>query len=144
MGRRSDCRRPGLIAVRDPVYQLLNDLAVERMRQEEVEGFTPEHDDGQVMAELARMAASYILMAASQSIPEHLPIRQVLHHCAQLMWPVVDMAIKPHSPRRALVIAGALIMAEIERIDRRDGRQTPLDKQISEYERTREALKVRG
>jgi hypothetical protein len=131
--------------MRDPVYQLLNDIAVERMRQEEEEGFTLDHDDGQTMAELGRMAASYLLSAASQSIPEHLPIRQLMYHRAQLIWPTVDVG-RPtaHPPRRALVIAGALILAELERLDRRDGRQTPLDKQISDYERKREAIRVRG
>jgi hypothetical protein len=114
--------------MRDHTYQILNDLYAERMRQEATEGFGPEHDDGLVMAELGRMAASYILFAASESVPGHLPIRQVLSHRATLVWPVVDGEIKPHPPRRALVIAAALIMAEIERIDRRDGYQSPSDR----------------
>jgi hypothetical protein len=132
--------------MRDPVYQLLNDLAVERIRQEEVEGFTPEHDEKHDFGELARAAAGYALMAAARSIPDSVAmVGEILRDRANKVYPTAILGeMKRHPPRRALVIAGALIMAEIERIDRRDGRQTPTERQLSDYKRRREALKVRG
>jgi len=129
--------------MRDHTYDILCALYAERMRQEAAEGHSPEGDDGQVMAELGRMAASYILSAASDSVPGHLPIRQVLRHRADLVWPAAGGVIKPHPPRRALVIAGALTMAEIERLDRRDGYQGPLDRTEAgarRFDRVRDAL----
>lgn len=122
--------------MRDPVFQLMTELAAERTRQEEEEGFSPEHDDAHDMGELARAAAAYALSAGADAMPPRLPHRAITASRAVLVapWP-----LKVHDARRALVIAGALILAELERIDRRDGRQTPLERQLSDYERTRQA-----
>jgi len=126
--------------MRDHTYQILNDIYAERIRQEEAEGFTSEGDDGEVMAELGRMAAAYLLSAASQSVPGHLPVRQVLYHRAQLVWPVVDGSFKPHPARRALVIAGALTMSEIERWDRANGFLYPIERQDRRFSQSRAAV----
>ncbi len=115
--------------MRDPVFQLLNDLAVERTRQEEVEGFTLEHDDTHDFGELARAAAGYALAAAAQSVPANMTMHALCRERAKKVYPSAALGpMKDHPPRQAYIIACALLMAEIERIDRRDGRQTPLDR----------------
>ena len=81
------------------------DVAAERRRQVEAEGWTPEHDDEHVVGELATAGASYALVAVGYGL---LALRT-------WPWPA---GLKPTTPRRDLVKAGALILAEIERLDR--------------------------
>ncbi len=80
------------------------DVLAERRRQVEAEGWTPEHDDAHVKSELAQAAASYALAGIRFELP----------------WPSSwDFKwYKPATRRRNLVKAGALILAEIERLDR--------------------------
>ncbi|MDT6960150.1 hypothetical protein QTN24_01450 [Cupriavidus sp. SZY C1] len=82
-----------------------HDVLTERRRQVEGEGWTPEHDDAHEGGELADAAAALVLEACDYRLA-------ALQH-----WPWAD-AIKDASPRRNLVKAGALILAEIERLDR--------------------------
>ncbi|MGP1950539.1 ead/Ea22-like family protein [Citrobacter freundii] len=85
------------------------DVISERQRQQSVEGWTPEHDDAYQNSELADAAACYAIHAHNQgfSTPAHWPWRPE-------WW-------KQSGARRDLVKAGALILAEIERIDRAAG-----------------------
>lgn len=69
------------------------DVLAERRRQVEAEGWTPEHDDRTPMGELAYAGEAYIGAFRSQ----------------------VDLR-----PRELLVKAVALILAEIERLDRQE------------------------
>jgi NTP pyrophosphatase (non-canonical NTP hydrolase) len=89
----------------------LADIATERQRQREVEGWTPAHDDGHDTGEMAGAAACYAL-----STIKHWAKDQVI----KLIWPWADEWWKPKDARRNLVKAGALIVAEIERLDRLD------------------------
>lgn len=84
----------------------LDDIAAERKRQIEVEGWTAEHDDEHTECELAMAAAAYCEHAVNQdgNIPG--------------FWPWLEKWWKPKDARRDLVKAGALIVAEIERRDR--------------------------
>ncbi|WP_204769019.1 ead/Ea22-like family protein [Escherichia coli] len=84
----------------------LLDVISERQRQRAVEGWTSEHDDAYQNSELADAAACYAINAHNQglSTPAH--------------WPWAPDWWKQSGPRRDLVKAGALILAEIERIDR--------------------------
>lgn len=84
----------------------LNDIAAERRRQIEVEGYTPTRDDAYRPGTLAQAAAAYAY-AASGSGRDH-----------GRLWPWPLHTWKPSDARRMLVKAGALIMAEVERIDR--------------------------
>lgn len=84
------------------------DVLAERRRQVVAEGWTPEHDDAHEGGELADAAAALILEAGDYRLA-------ALQH-----WPWAD-AIKDAPPRRNLVKAGALILAEIERLDRAAG-----------------------
>ncbi|MDB5584836.1 MAG: hypothetical protein JWR80_10012 [Bradyrhizobium sp.] len=83
----------------DAAYEVL----AERERQFSREGWTPGHDDSHDQCEMAHAAASYALGNT-------------------LYWPWDMKWWKPADPRRNLIRAGALIIAEIERIDRRVAR----------------------
>jgi len=85
------------------------DVLVERRRQIEAEGWTPEHDDEHDNGEMADAAACYAACSETHSAKGHPP----------LSWPWSPDWWKPSAdPRRNLVKAGALILAEIERLDR--------------------------
>jgi hypothetical protein len=83
----------------------------ERQRQIEVEGWTPEHDDEHSRRELQFAAVSYVLYAANYDDP--LP----------RIWPWERKWWKPSDGHiRNLVKAGALIAAEIDRLQRKESR----------------------
>lgn len=93
-----------------PPTLALADVVAERVRQQTVEGWTPEHDDQHSNGELARAAACYALFGSG------LPWQHSRH-----FWPWAAEWWKPSGSRRDLVKAGALILAAIERLDRADG-----------------------
>lgn len=84
-------------------------IARERQRQIEVEGLTLEHDRGHKHGELARAAALYALP------PQ---IRVEIISVFWLLWPFGYQWWKPTPDNRIreLVKAGALIAAEIDRL----------------------------
>ena len=84
----------------------LNDVAQERFRQIYIMGLTFEHDDAYVNDELCRAAAAYALAGDHPSGP------------VPASWPWHGSYWIPTDHRANLVKAGALILAEIERIDR--------------------------
>lgn len=96
--------------------EAIADVAAERRRQIEVEGWTPEHDDEHEHAEMACAAACYALAAtpADEAIYIHGRWKDI----CDLFWPWSSDWWKPKDRRRDLVRAGALIVAEIERLDR--------------------------
>lgn len=89
------------------------DVIAERQRQVSAEGWSPEHDDEHSLGELARAAACYAYEATRT---EHQ--RSLDDGFAPPMWPWAERWWKPTDRRRDLVKAGALIIAEIERLDR--------------------------
>lgn len=88
------------------------DVLAERQRQINVEGWTPEDDDRYENGDLANAAACYAVHAAEEGAPTD---------AAPSAWPWDAKWWKPSTPRRDLVKAGALILAEIERLDRAEG-----------------------
>lgn len=83
-------------------------VLLERMRQIEVEDFTIEHDDAHGVGELSDAAACYALNAGrrrQKSVPA--------------LWPWSLAWWKPRSRQRDLERAAALIIAELERLDRK-------------------------
>lgn len=100
-----------------PISQAALDVLTERQRQISAEGWTPEHDDEHNKGELAVAAALYATRG---------------YTCASVWvtagsgrtWGAAEMLegvqkwIKPCTTRRALVKSGALILAELERLDR--------------------------
>jgi hypothetical protein len=91
------------------------DVLAERQRQIEREGRTPEHDDAHNGEEIALAAVCYLLCYAKPQ-PEWLPYGG--DKKPPRWWPWDEADWKPKGPRRDLVRAGALILAELERLDR--------------------------
>lgn len=98
---------------------VIEEIAAERKRQIEVEGWTPEHDDRRGDGSLARAAAAYA--HASTKIHPHQARQSTV---ISKLWPFDWLWFKPKNSRRNLVIAGALIVAEIERLDRAAAKET--------------------
>ena len=88
----------------DAMNSAAMDVLAERRRQIDAEGWTPEHDDHHLPNELALAAASYVCADEGDAPPA--------------IWPWDWSWWKPKDRRRNLVKAGALILAEIERLDR--------------------------
>jgi hypothetical protein len=103
-------------------------IAAERQRQIDAEGWTPEHDDGHTLGQLAAAGASYALLNTRWRDSKILGSELVRH----ILWPWDAEWFKPtqypdppytpnvHLDRhlRDLVKAGALIAAEIDRLER--------------------------
>ncbi|EHF8059020.1 hypothetical protein J3N71_004450 [Salmonella enterica subsp. enterica serovar Oranienburg] len=79
------------------------DVLAERQRQINVKGWTAEHDDTYIGCELAAAAISYIEPMEAENY-----------------WPADwhDSSFRPSDYRRNLVRAAALLLAELERLDR--------------------------
>ncbi len=91
------------------------DVLAERRRQVEKEGWSTEHDEEHDAGVLAAGAAAYALNAVDQLHPLSQGANA---HKQPACWPWAHAYWKPGVPRRDLVKAGALILAEIERWDR--------------------------
>lgn len=87
-------------------------IAVERRRQIEVEGWTPEHDEQHERGELA-MAAAYYVLLDTKAI-EDAPRAAIPSWIWPKEWSLAWR--KPSTRIRNLEKAGALIAAEIDRI----------------------------
>ncbi|HGW8793675.1 TPA: hypothetical protein ACNRRT_005560 [Pseudomonas aeruginosa] len=94
------------------VPQAWLDVQVERRRQVEAEGWTPEHDDEHSHGQMARAAACYALAGSSA------PNDGTAALLVSLAWPWDEQWWKPSTARRDMVKACALALAEIERLDR--------------------------
>lgn len=90
------------------------DVLAERQRQISQEGWTPEHDDTHVDGELAQAAACYAL---PPEVMRWLNLNDIT------LWPFSPDWWKPSDERQNLIKAGALILAEIERLDRADAKK---------------------
>lgn len=86
------------------------DVLAERARQISAEGWTTENDDLYAGGEMAAAAACY----AITGVRRQSKVQTILY----MLWPWSWKWWKPSEPRRNLVKAGALILAEIERLDR--------------------------
>lgn len=114
----------------------LEDVVNERLRQVHEEGWTPEHDDQHGDGSLALAAACYAMFAsvsdrarAMTDLPASLTAtgHKLTGWAAWLeIWPWDRRWWKPKDRRRDLVRAAALIIAEIERLDRRHDRDRPV------------------
>lgn len=92
------------------------DVLAERRRQVETEGWTPERDDMHGDGQMAVAAGYYALSCG-------YPYERDIGHGGRTpaYWPWAPSWWKPKDKRSNLVKAGALILAEIERIDRAAG-----------------------
>lgn len=110
--------RETLAATGTPTATAITDIATERERQKTGEGWTEAHDDAHQRGELASGAVTY---AATHLCRVHFKPERVQAEIIETManhWPWDEEHFKPTTSRRDLVKAGALIVAEIERIDR--------------------------
>jgi hypothetical protein len=87
----------------------IDDIAAERKRQIDAEGWSPDHDDEHDWSEMLDAAICYTVVARRGSY---------LQEIVRRLWPWDWSWWKPTDRRRSLVKAGALIVAEIERLDR--------------------------
>lgn len=94
-------------------------IAEERIRQIEVEGYTIESDDTHDKGQLAKAAAAYSL---AEDYRKHAP-QEIVKKEPPFFWPWTDQSWKPTSEDRVkeLIKAGALIAAEIDRLQRTQG-----------------------
>jgi len=88
---------------------VIDEIAAERRRQVEAEGCTPAHDDQHRNGEMAAAAACYALPG--------IPLRDRIANVPKA-WPWSREWWKPKDRRRDLIRAAALLVAEIERLDR--------------------------
>lgn len=103
----------------------LEDIAAERIRQIEKEGWTAAHDDDHSTGEMALAAATYAYAATLSRTEVDFHKRRLGQGFARgllstigQLWPWDSEWFKPGNKRRMLVKAGALIVAEIDRLDR--------------------------
>jgi hypothetical protein len=105
--------------------EAINSVILERQRQINEEGWTPGHDDSHTAGELARAAAAYAWFASfSDDARAEMKMEPKRGYINILwwMWPKSwsERWWKPKDRRRDLVRAAALLIAEIERLDRRE------------------------
>jgi len=100
-------------------------IAAERKRQIESEGWTPEHDDEHADGSLVDAAVSYAGHAKAGTVLNAPLDMYRIAPVTVVAWPESWCTSwwKPKNPRRDLVRAGALIAAEIDRLDRLEARQ---------------------
>ena len=101
----------------------MSKIAAERQRQIEAEGFDSERDDGYVMGALAVAAACYALhRVRDDARDDYFEVNgdTGIYKRVPWIWPWTSGWWKPTTRRRNLIKAGALIVAEIERLDRAD------------------------
>lgn len=103
----AEVRAQGVKSLSNAVQSVI----AERQRHQSVDGWTPEHDDEHCNGELAMAAVCYINETGTVNRNGGKPWG----------WPWDASWWKPNARRRNLVKAGALILAEIERIDRAAG-----------------------
>lgn len=126
-----DCRTTAKALREQVLTSAAFDVLRERERQVSVEGWTPEHDDEHAGGQMALAAVCYAMptdrlkmcvkyneIDNGRSAGEYNPF--MARYMVPTLWPDSWHAMywKPTDRRRDLVKAAALILAEIERIDR--------------------------
>ena len=106
---------------------VIDEIAAERRRQIEQEGWSAEHDDEHDNGELSRAASCYAWVASAYIDHRHLDCIQDELLQVPAEWPPDwhPKWWKPTMARRDLIKAAALIVAEIERLDRAAARGLP-------------------
>jgi hypothetical protein len=91
--------------------KILTQIEVERLRQITAEGYRSEHDSGHQCGELAVAAAAYIGSAIRGNTLAD-------HDDADVLIAMSPWSIRFKTGRNSLIKAAALLIAEIERLDR--------------------------
>lgn len=119
------CREAQKVAVPDGFAVI--DVLAERKRQIEQEHYSHEHDDEYDQNELLRAASSYLNHVVGRRWvckSESFGVDVYQSEGAPDLWPWGPDFWKPKDPRRDLVRAAALIIAEIEKINRSTGAES--------------------
>ena len=99
---------------------VIDEIEIERQRQISDEGWSHSHDDKHQSGEIAGAAAAYAQVAADQA--EYAALDMIGEDLDEMdppdSWRWAYCWFKPKDARRNLIRAAALIVAEIERIDR--------------------------
>lgn len=98
---------------------VIADVVMELDRQRE-RGFSQKRDDAHTKGDLARAGGVYALWCYAAALESHI---------LMYMWPWGRDYFKPKGVRRDLVRAAALIIAEIQKIDR------DTETKVEEYEK---------
>ena len=103
---------------------IIDEIRKERERQVTDEGFLTENDDKYAQLQLIKATIAYCVSATDDRLS------------AMCWWPWHEGTFKPTTPRRDLIKAAALLVAEIERLDRRDevqpiSNQTPRKSEVN-------------
>lgn len=110
-------------------FAAIDDVLAERRRQIFDEGWTPDHDDEHSDGSMALAAACYAAHTHKDDAGEGHMMSDIdpayATPCAPREWPWDKKWWKPKSRRRDLVRAAALIIAEIERLDRAGSKTEP-------------------
>lgn len=94
-------------------------IALERIRQQRVLGYGPERDaEHHARGELAGMAVCYALNACGFENPHCIELQMPRVSAKVRVWPIHEDHWKPEGKISDLVRAGALIAAEIDRLQR--------------------------
>lgn len=101
---------------------VFNDVLTERVRQIQQEGWSPSHDDKHDKGELAGAAIAYAIAGQFEENTalaefEKSRFNRIWSECRSF-WPWSLGWWKPKDRRRNLIRATALLIAEIERLDR--------------------------
>ncbi|UYZ06183.1 hypothetical protein CFBP5507_07895 [Agrobacterium salinitolerans] len=106
---------PALEQLHSWFSQAALDVTAERRRQIELEGYGNRHDDAHTGFEIAKAAVAYAQRAAmSEDVRSFKEKRDQVPS----LWPWARAWWKPKDRRSDLVRAAALLIAEIERLDR--------------------------
>lgn len=100
------------------IRNIIDEITAERVRQINAEGWTAEHDDAHDKGEMAAAAACYAAPFRVFRAIEKVGRGYEVFTAYVDAWPWHDQWWKPKDRRRDLVRAAALIVAEIERLDR--------------------------
>lgn len=93
-------------------------IQAERRRQKEVEGFDEIHDNGHEYGVLMRAGRAYYLQTAQPNLMSKVD-------GVSSMWPFEKNTWKPRDAVSNLVRAGALTLAERDRLDRLNDSRNP-------------------
>ncbi|MBH3307890.1 hypothetical protein I5P84_00290 [Pseudomonas mosselii] len=112
-----------LLEAQSPTWSTaVRDLLAERRRQVREEGHTLERDDQYTEGQLAQAASAYAFWADPRGASQDDHI-DYLYSSQVGLYPWAKEHWKPTSQRLMLIKAGALILAEIERLDRHTTRE---------------------
>jgi len=100
----------------------INDVLAERERQKNIKGYSTDHDDAYEQNELVRAASEYTNQVVGRSWIFETHPSLYRSEVASDFWPWDACYWKPKSPREDLIRAAAILIAEIERLDRKEAK----------------------